>query len=327
MSIANSDACSIITRSLFVCCLPSCLLVCLFASLVWISDISALFLAEIRELACVRPSDSVDRKVQAGSNASDLPWDGSGGIPWLCLADSLPPALSHADVAQMWKRMQSSTTTAISSNALTTAERNSVILIEAENGLFLFNKLYTVWLLKVFEGDAKTMGEVVAADLKSKQAKATLSISSNASVSASSVGVSSSTVDEDWDDDGPPVKGKKATNRTIKGKKVSKKSVRVASNNKDSGLGCNSSGSRDLSVEALMAPYVAEERLLRLVREACEELFSLAASGGDGGAGDDDETNEEHTPMLTALIRNMHEDILVIYKTFAARAKEEANQV
>jgi hypothetical protein len=287
------------------------------------ADISALFLAEVRELSTVCPCDSADKK-----SSGDLPWDGTGGIPWLCLADSLPPALTDEDVAHMWKRVQSAPSAA--SDALTSSERNSVLLIEADTGLFLFNKQYAAWLLRVFEDDANTMGAVLTADLKARLAKATLSISSNASVSASSVGVSAAaaaaaaTAEDDWEEDGP-VKGKKGANRFIKGKKVSKKSVRMASNSKDSGLGTNSSGARDVSVEALIAPYVAEERLLRLVREKCDELFRFASASGNGG--DEEEAGEELTSMLQALLRSMEEDVLVVYKTVAARAKEEANQV
>ncbi|CAE7701360.1 unnamed protein product, partial [Symbiodinium microadriaticum] len=121
------------------------------------------------------------------SSQASASWDGSGGIPWLRLADSLPPALTDADVACMWKLVQQQSNSTVVTS-LTAAERGSVMLVEADDGLYLFNKHFTAWLIKQFDGDAQSMGEILTAELKARVAsKAALSGGSGAGAEAVSV--------------------------------------------------------------------------------------------------------------------------------------------
>ena len=246
-------------------------------------------MAELKELSSVQPTDTPQ-------SPPPQTWDGTGGIPWLHLADSLPPALTDADVACMWKHMQTS-------SWLSVTERSSVLLVEASDGLYLVNKAFIAGLAKQFETDAENMCAVLTRDLKAKVAsKTALSIASNACVTGSSLSGSAAaaTAEEDWEEDGPPAKGGKKRNTTIKGKKVSKKSVRVASNKTESGGGgggSSSLGAESVSVETLIAPYIAEERLLRLLREWCANLLAFTSIKGTGGD-DDEAVGGEMAPML-----------------------------
>jgi hypothetical protein len=273
------------------------------------------------------------------TDTTDVPWDGTGGVPWILLSSIYPSGLPVVDEEPLLKTIFQSTA----------VRRADLVDVNTTEGSYLVNRRFYAWLQKQIESDSQRVGNTLLLQFKA-QGEKSMSISSVSISSSSTIHVTprhrDDIIDEEPSSHGRGKKAKKGSKGATRAgddteppmPSVAVKSGKKSSDLKKKGQRGNTVSevipSSTASASTSLSPFVEDHRLVGLVKDCCRPLVDflegrVRSDSRDSidEASEEEEDSEVWTALYVGLWESLKEQSLDLYHRVAAKAKEEASQV